>query len=135
MIYIHFICRGNVYRSRLAEAYAKSILNDESKIKVSSSGIEANRALNGDVDTDTVKALKADNRLNYLVPSWQQTTQEIIDTNDLIVFMNNTVYEDAAKLYTLPQEKCVIWHVKDVDHIYPQVKENVDELFADRFRK
>ena len=128
MVHIHFICRGNVYRSRLAEAYAKSLLKDNSDIEISSSGIEAKHALNGDVDIDAVKALEADNLKKHLVPSWQQTTQDLIDSLDLLVFMNDSVYDDASKLFNLPKDKCVTWHIKDVDNIYPQVKEQVDIL-------
>ena len=128
MVHIHFICRGNVYRSRLAEAYAKSLLRDDSDIQISSSGIEAKLALNGNVDVDAVKALEVDNLKHHLAPNWLQTTQELIDSLDVIVFMNDSVYDDASKLFNLPKEKCVTWHIKDVDNIYPQVKEQVDIL-------
>jgi protein-tyrosine-phosphatase len=130
MIHIHFICRGNVYRSRLAEAYAKSLLKDDSDIEISSSGIEAKLALHGDVVIDALKALEADNLKKHLAPSWQQTTQDLIDRVDLLVFMNDSVYHDASKLYNLPKDKCVIWHIKDVDNIYPQVKKQVDILMS-----
>ncbi len=128
MTHIHFICRGNVYRSRLAEAYAKSLLPANCNIEISSSGIQASLNLSGDVDVDTVKALEADNLKKHLVPSWQQTTQKLIDSIDVLVFMSETVYEDAAKLYKLPKDRCVIWHIKDIDNIYPQVKEQVNML-------
>jgi len=130
MVHIHFICRGNVYRSRLAEAYAKSLLRDDSDIQISSSGIEAKLALNGNVDVDAVKALEVDNLKHHLAPNWLQTTQELIDSLDVIVFMNDSVYDDASKLFNLPKEKCVTWHIKDVDNIYPQVKEQVDILMS-----
>ena len=126
MTHIHFICRGNVYRSRLAEAYAKSLLPMNSNIVISSSGIQASLNLNGVVGVDTVKALEADNLKKHLVPSWQQTTQELIDNVDVLVFMSQTVFDDANKSYKLPKDKCVIWHIKDVDNIYPQVKQQVD---------
>ena len=130
MVLKHFICRGNVYRSRLAEAYAKSLLRDDSDIQISSSGIEAKLALNGNVDVDAVKALEVDNLKHHLAPNWLQTTQELIDSLDVIVFMNDSVYDDASKLFNLPKEKCVTWHIKDVDNIYPQVKEQVDILMS-----
>lgn len=128
MTRIHFICRGNVYRSRLAEAYAKSLLSANTDIEISSSGIRASQNFFGDAKIDTVKALEADNLTKYLAPSWQQTTQELIDSVDILVFMSPTVYGDAAKSYKLPKDKCIIWHIKDVDNIYPQIKQQVDSL-------
>jgi len=128
MTHIHFVCRGNVYRSRLAEAYAKSLLKKDNEVQISSSGIQAELCLSGDVDTRAVKALEADNLKKYLAPSWQQTTQELINDVDIIVFMNNSVYQDALKLYNLSHDKCIVWHIKDVDNIYPQVKQQVDLL-------
>ena len=77
-----------------------------------------------------MKALEVDNLKHHLAPNWLQTTQELIDSLDVIVFMNDSVYDDASKLFNLPKEKCVTWHIKDVDNIYPQVKEQVDILMS-----
>lgn len=128
MFHIHFICRGNVYRSRLAEAYAKSSLTPDSNIKINSSGIEANLNLNGDVDSTAAKVLETENIKENLAPSWQQTTQQILDKADLLVFMSETVYEDAHKQFNIQQNKSVVWRIKDVDNIYPLVKEEVNKL-------
>ncbi|MGI9027670.1 MAG: hypothetical protein ACR2FM_02400 [Candidatus Saccharimonadales bacterium] len=125
---IHFICRGNVYRSRLAEAYAMSLAKDKGLKLISSSGIEATRALNGDVDPDTVKLLEAEGLEKYLTPKWKQTTQEDIDNHEVIVFMSRTLYEQANKSFNIPQQKVRVWDIKDIDGIYPQIKQEVDEL-------
>lgn len=128
MFHIHFICRGNVYRSRLAEAYAKSLLTPVSNVKISSSGIEASLNLNGNVDPAAAKALEAENIKKNLASSWRQTTQQILDKADLLVFMSETVYKDALKQFDIQKDRSIVWHIEDIDNIYPLVKEEVSKL-------
>ena len=128
MSHIHFICRGNVYRSRLAEAYAKSLLPQHTNLVITSSGIQANLNLDGDVEAAALAALEAENIQNYLAPTWRQTTQKILDEADLLVFMNDTVYQDACHAFQVQPDKCIVWHIKDIDGIYPLVKVEVDKL-------
>ena len=128
MKYVHFVCRGNVYRSRLAEAYAASLLDKEDSAVVSSSGVEASLALNGDVDPEAVRLLELDELSHHLVPTWHQTTQEDIDKNDIVVFMSKSIYNQAKDQFTIPAEKARIWDVPDIDGIYPLIKKNVEEL-------
>lgn len=130
---VHFICRGNVYRSRLAEAYAVSFLKEKNLAAVSSSGIEAELALNGDVDRETVRLLKQEKIHGHLAPKWHQTTQNDIDDNDLIVFMSQSLYEDAAELFNIPANKVSVWDIRDIDGIYPDIKNKVNELIKDEF--
>jgi len=132
MKYVHFVCRGNVYRSRLAEAYAASLL-DKKTIVVSSSGIEANLALNGDVDPETVRLLEDENLSHHLAPTWHHTTQDDIDNNDIIVFMSKSLYRQANDQLKIPAKKVHIWDIPDIDNIYPIIKENVEELLKAEF--
>lgn len=125
---IHFICRGNAYRSRLAEAYALSLLEGSTDIKISSSGIEADRALHGDVAPETVRLLSEESIQNYLTSTWRQTTQKDIDDNDSIIFMSQTLYSQASDLFKLPEDKVQVWDIPDVDGIYPKIKKKVKEL-------
>jgi protein-tyrosine-phosphatase len=128
MKHIHFVCRGNVYRSRLAEAYAVSLLAKNGSMVVSSSGIEADKALSGDVDPETVRLLKLDALSHHLSPTWHHTTQEDIDKNDIIVFMSKSLFAQANKQFKIPAEKARIWGVPDIDGIYPIIKKSVEEL-------
>lgn len=125
---IHFICRGNVYRSRLAEAYASSLLENKVAVKVSSSGIEAEKALNGDVDPDTVRLLSEEQLQHFLTPKWRQTSQNDIDNNDLVIFMSQTLYNQAKEKFNIPKDKVRIWEIRDIDGIYPEIKSKVNEL-------
>lgn len=128
---IHFICRGNVYRSRLAEALARSILEEKNRAKISSSGIEAKKALNGDVSAETVRLLSEENLRHYLYPVWRQTTQEVIEDNELIVFMSQTLYAQAKEMFKIPKDKVQVWNIPDKDGVYPDIKNKVAELLQD----
>ena len=125
---VHFICRGNVYRSRLAEAYAMSLLEKKGLARVTSSGIEAERNLGGNVDPETVRLLELENIQNYLTSGWHQTTQTNIDSNELIVFMSQTLYSQANELFSIPAQRVRIWDIRDIDGIYPDIKKKVTEL-------
>lgn len=132
---IHFICRGNVYRSRMAEAYAKSLLHKDVAVRIYSSGIQAGLALNGKVDPAAVEALKEDGINNYLSPSWQQTTQELLDNSDLNVFMTNSVYSDAKNDYEIDDSKAIIWNIPDIDGVYSLIKQQVEKFFKEHLIK
>lgn len=127
-MHIHFICRGNVYRSRLAEAYAKSITNKNKEIVITSSGVEADLALNDDTDLVIIKLLKAEGIDKFMKSSWTQTKQGHIDNADTIVFMSETVYQDAQKFLDIPKEKTIVWHIPDKNGIYPEIKKQVNNL-------
>lgn len=127
---IHFVCRGNIYRSRLAEAYAKSLLNNGGSKTVSSSGIEADLNLVGDAAPITQQIAASENIDQCLSPTWTQATQSHIDTNDIVIFMNKTVYQDATKFLNIPEEKTEVWSIPDKLGVYPDIKKNVDTLLA-----
>jgi len=127
---INFICRGNVWRSRVAEAYAKYLLHDNSDIHISSSGIEASKDYVGPINIYTKLLLVRDGLWQYAHPDWVQTTQKIIDESDLTVFMNHDVYHDAVGLFKIPEKGLVIWAIPDRDEEYENIKSNVDKLVS-----
>lgn len=125
---IHFICRGNIYRSRLAEAYAKSLVDENEQKHISSSGIEANLDHDGAVSDVVPTLLMKDNIEHLMKPHWTQTTQELLDENDIIVFVTETVYRDAKKFLTVNENTSVVWNIPDVDGIYPVIKKQVEKI-------
>ena len=60
---IHFVCRGNTHRSRLAEAYTKSLTQEIEDVTILSSGIEADRDLSGPIVPFVKLSLENDNLL------------------------------------------------------------------------
>ena len=127
---IHFVCRGNTHRSRLAEAYAKSLTLDLHDITILSSGIEANRDLNGPIAPFVKLLLQNENLLLLTGTSWTQTTQSIIDHSDVMVFMNDDVYEDSVKQFDIPLARSQTWQIADVQGVYGQIKLAVDTLLS-----
>jgi 8-oxo-dGTP pyrophosphatase MutT (NUDIX family)/protein-tyrosine-phosphatase len=109
---IHFVCRGNTYRSRLAAAYMATLLDD--RFAVSSSGIAAayNPTKTSEVYT---KATARKHKLTQGISAYKtQTTDLLLADADVIIFMNKDVYEDARRDYTFDLRKCKVWHVADM---------------------
>ena len=86
---IHFICIGNVFRSRLAEAYLNSL--NIKGVEVSSSGVRANHAFDGDISIFVLPLLKREGLEPFISKKWIQTTLDIVQDKDLVVFMNEEV--------------------------------------------
>jgi isopentenyl-diphosphate Delta-isomerase len=137
---IHFVCRGNVHRSRLAEAYAKSLRFDN--IDISSSGIYASKYPQHYLSSWDKLLGQQNNISNFFAGARTQTTNGLLGNSDLIVFMSKDVFYDAQKKYDLNREKCLVWGIKD-RHDWPDklpkaekqkrmfrdVKRDVDNLF------
>lgn len=145
-----FVCMGNTFRSRLAEAYLKS--KNISGLIVSSSGIEAEKNLNGPVCTYTVLILKKYGLLQYLSKTWRVTNKEEIENQDFVVFMDTVEYE-----FCLNKLHCNIinyetWNIPDVPDIllmekpknlekimsiaerdFKKIKENIDILIVKKY--
>lgn len=114
----------------MAEAYAKSLLPEKDRERISSSGIEAKLDLNGAVSDSVPVLLEEDTARQYLKAQWTQTTQQHIDSVDVIVFLSKTVYQDATKFLEIPKEKALLWNIPDKDGIYPIIKTEVKNLLS-----
>lgn len=109
---IHFICTGNIYRSRLAEAYcaSKGVLG----LSVSSSGIQT--TLNGGVLIASYAgdALRAYGLERFAALSWQQTTAALIRASDVLVFMEREHYHFCKDWVDSSRQRFEIWDIPDV---------------------
>jgi protein-tyrosine-phosphatase/8-oxo-dGTP pyrophosphatase MutT (NUDIX family) len=109
---IHFVCRGNTYRSRLTAAYLHTLTDD--RFAISSSGIAADHST---VKTCEPYALATAEKhgLTYgMQASKTQTTTELLQAADVVVFMNKDVYDEACKMYEFDTRKAVVWRVADI---------------------
>jgi protein-tyrosine-phosphatase len=125
---IHFICRGNTHRSRLAEAYAGSSTAQVADVAVVSSGIEADRDLNGSIVAFVKRTLENDNLLQFTGTTWTQTTQPMIDGADVLIFMSDDVFEDAREQFRVPVERSQRWQIPDAQGVHGQIRSAVDRL-------
>ena len=109
---IHFICSGNTYRSRLAEAYLNSKKLDG--IKAISSGINATELAIYPIRWYTEKLSEENNLEKFMAPSWQQTTSALLKDNDLVVFLSHDIYDNFINLkFKAPLFE--VWDIPDVD--------------------
>ena len=109
---IHFICTGNIYRSRLAEAYCNS--RCVPGIHVFSSGIRA--GLNGDVPISpyAADALTKHGLNGYAVARWQRTSAELVQASDVLVFMESEHRLFCEEWIEGMRQRVEVWGIEDV---------------------
>lgn len=109
---IHFVCTGNSFRSRIAEAYlnSKKIPN----FIATSSGIEAPKNLNGDITKYTKRLLINLKLLKFTSATWTQTTRKIIEKADFIVFMKNNHLNWIRERLSINPSNYTVFNVYDI---------------------
>lgn len=110
---IHFICRGNVLRSLIAETYLRSL--NIKGVKVISSGTNVNwdDPQEREYFANTLAVLGRYSIKPFAKQLPEQLTQERIENQDVIVFMNQRVIDEAAKIVTLPAN-VLNWEIIDI---------------------
>jgi protein-tyrosine-phosphatase len=111
---IHFICRGNSFRSIIAEAYLNSLQSN--KLKAMSSGTAAAVDKSGSLAayTETLGLLEKNGIREFAKAGYgDQLTQSRLDGAGLVICMNQRVYDECQQLVTLPVGMR-IWAVADI---------------------
>lgn len=141
---IHFICRGNVLRSLIAETYLKSL--ELPDIHATSSGTNVDRANETEQEyfANTLKVLDRHGIKSFAKPYSDQLTQARADGNDVTVCMNQRVVGEARLLVDLPAST-ISWDIVDIgegnrivresrelyeEEIYKEITNRVDELIS-----
>jgi 8-oxo-dGTP pyrophosphatase MutT (NUDIX family)/protein-tyrosine-phosphatase len=109
---ILFVCMGNTFRSRLAEAYAKSLHIPGATFK--SAGVAATNNYSGPIWIHTKALLDEENLSQYGKPSWTQLTQSILTRANIVVCLNREVYDSALQLGLKFPLRTYIWSITDV---------------------
>jgi protein-tyrosine-phosphatase len=138
---VHFVCRGNTFRSRLAEAYFNSL-----KLPgylATSSGIEASRDLDGAICFYTKEIANEHGLADFLSEHWIQASKELLEKADIVVFIDHTVEEQSLRELKPELARAVAWNLYDVDplsektvktrtanDIFALIKQKTDELVA-----
>ncbi len=111
---VHFVCEGNTYRSRLADAYFNS-LNIEGA-KASSSGIKAAANISGPITWVAALLLRHHALIRFLSSnSWIQTDAPILAEADIVIFMEDRFYEFSKKELGYEPKQYQIWGVEDIE--------------------
>lgn len=147
---IHFVCTGNIFRSRLAEAYLRSIAPN---ILISSSGTKASSQNKGSISWYAQRILLRRNLVPYMKNMWSDTKKEDLKNADLVIFFGQKIYDLCRERFNFNSDR-LIWDIPDFDDIqlngkptdiseeikylkmsediYGQIKEKVDKLIKDR---
>jgi protein-tyrosine-phosphatase len=126
---IHFICTGNIYRSRLAEAYCA--FKGVPGLSVSSSGIgtKLNRGI--PIASYAVRVLSERGLEHFAASSWQQTTAALVRASDVLVFMEREHYSFCEDWLDPVRQWVEIWDIPDVRQVdAAQIMTEVEQTFA-----
>lgn len=116
-IHIHFVCTGNTFRSRLAEALLKS--NEIKNIEVSSSGVDAKADYDGPITWYGSRLAYRYGLLPFLKPYWTNTTAELLNAADLVIFMSKTHCEHCLHTLKSTIKSYEIWDIPDIADLVP----------------
>jgi protein-tyrosine-phosphatase len=140
---VHFICKGNTFRSRLAETYlnSKQIPN----LKAISSGIEAELNDCGPVTWYAQRLIQDGDLIPFEKPTWEQTTKLLLEEGDLTIFMHQNIYDFCVKHFDFNGKNFQIWEISDIrihlltfeeevekmqvtEKIFTEIKQRIDKL-------
>jgi protein-tyrosine-phosphatase len=134
LIKIHFVCTGNVYRSRLAEAYCAS--KGIADIRASSSGIAAGRDGHAAISPWAADVLNRYGLEPYAAAGWQRSTAELLRSSDVVVFMESEHQRFCAPWIEAGRHRVEVWEIEDIGPMeFSEIPEKVERTFAEIQKK
>lgn len=143
---IHFICRGNVLRSLVAETYVKSLGLEGISCISSGVNVDLNDPTERSYFKNTLALLARHRIVGYAKSTSDQLTQERVDDCDVTICVNERAFNEASAIVTLP-ENTITWDIVDIgegmravdkdipnirisyeDEIYQEITALVDKL-------
>jgi len=126
---IHFICTGNIYRSRLAEAYCASCCSPG--VQVLSSGIAAGSKGNVPISPYAADILTDYSLTSYAAPHWQRTTASLVHASDVLVFMETEHRRFCQEWIEPARQRIEVWEIEDVGPMKAsEIADEVQRTFA-----
>lgn len=141
---VHFICRGNVLRSLIAETYLKSLGLKDVNVISSGTNVNWNDPQEREYFVNTLAVLYRHDIKSFAKLEPEQLTQTRIDSShDIIVLMNQRVVNEAAKIINLPKN-VHNWGIIDIgeghrtdidsrqsyeEEIYQEITRKVNDFF------
>ena len=123
MMIIHFVCSGNVYRSRLAETYLNS--KELSNIRVISSGINASENNNRPISWLTQRLYEVYKLVPFQKSNWAQTSKLLLDSADLTIFFADEYYQYCVNNFGYNSTNFEIWEIEDLDG---NIKDHMEKI-------
>src|SRR5215471_11638890 len=145
---IHFICRGNSFRSIIAEAYLNSLEIKDSGVLSSGTTGASDKARNLAYYRMTLDLLEKHGIREFAKAGYgEQLTQPRLEEADITVCMNQRVYDECLRCVIFPATPR-IWSVADIgepgrmsnteserklyrEEAYQEIVKNVDRLIPD----
>jgi protein-tyrosine-phosphatase len=126
---IHFICTGNIYRSRLAEAYCT--FRCTAGTHVSSSGIGAGKNGDAPISPYAADVLNRFDLGSFASARWQRTTEDLVRASDVLVFMESEHLRFCENWIESDRQRVEVWEVEDVGPIpESEIAEKVERTFG-----
>lgn len=110
---IQFVCIGNTYRSRLAEAYF-NVLRVPGWQAVSS-GVRASRNLNGPITIYALEILCEQKWDTVAKKEWNQTTKSGLAESDVVVFMHKECFDACVSDLDFTPKNYKVWGIADME--------------------
>jgi protein-tyrosine-phosphatase len=144
---IHFICRGNVLRSLVAETYLKSLNLPDVHVISSGTNVDWNDQTERGYFASTLALLDKHGIKSYAKKVPDQLTQQRADDQDITICMNQRVIDEALAIVVLP-EGATNWAIIDIgegtriiesnqeiykEEIYKEITGKIDELVSQGF--
>jgi protein-tyrosine-phosphatase len=145
---IHFICRGNSFRSIIAEAYLNSLGVGGWSVLSSGTTAALDKARNLVYYRKTLALLEEHGIREFAKADYgEQLTQSRLEKADIAICMNQRVYGECLQIVAFPASPRV-WSVADVgepgriayaeseerlyrEEAYQEIVKNVDRLVSD----
>ena len=109
---IHFICTGNTYRSRLAEAYFNSLKLPD--IKAISSGINAGMTEDGPIEWYAMRLIHDNWLIEYMSRDSKRTSRELLNKGIFTVFMKPIHLDVCKNSLGYSSELNQVWNIEDL---------------------
>lgn len=122
---IHFVCSGNTYRSRLAEAYFKS--KKLANVEVISSGINAFENGNRPISWLAQRLFEVYKLVPFQKSLWTQTSKQLLDSADFTIFFDNKYYQYCVDQFGFHSNSFEIWEIADLNE---NVKDHLEKIRA-----
>ncbi len=137
---IHFVCLGNIYRSRLAETYLNS--KQLPNVTTISSGINAADNNNRPISWLTQRLYEVNKLVPFQKSFWAQTSKELLYTADLTIFFAEEYHQYCVDNFGYDSNDFEVWEIEDLDvnmkehmekikkteETFEQIKKKVDDL-------